>query len=54
VADALDPKLWEVVADESRARTVAAADGDDHTVHDVVLVARRRPNPDEQSGDGTR
>ena len=45
VADALDPKLWEVVADESRARTVATADGDDHTVHDVVLVARRLAGP---------
>lgn len=49
VADVLDPALWEVVADESRPRTVVAddddhGDGDDRTVHDVVLVARRLPN----------
>lgn len=42
VSDALDRPLWDVVADESRPRTVVADDGDDRTVHDVVLVALRR------------
>lgn len=42
VADTLDRPLWDVVADESRPRTVVADDGEDRTVHDVVLVALRR------------
>ncbi|MGV8967401.1 MAG: class I SAM-dependent methyltransferase [Cellulomonas sp.] len=42
VAEVLDPATWQVVADESRPRSVVADDGgENRTVHDVVLVARR-------------
>ena len=42
VAAALDPGAWEVVAAEARPRAAVDPDGRDITVHDAVLVARRR------------
>jgi len=42
IAATLDPGLWDMEADEARPRTVTGHDGEERTVHDVVLVARRR------------
>jgi thioredoxin reductase/trans-aconitate methyltransferase len=42
VAASLDPTAWEVVAAEDRPRAAVDPDGRDITVHDAVLVARRR------------
>jgi 2-polyprenyl-3-methyl-5-hydroxy-6-metoxy-1,4-benzoquinol methylase len=42
VASSLDPCDWEVLVAEARPRPAAAHEGDVTTVHDAVLVARRR------------
>ncbi|MGC4807856.1 methyltransferase domain-containing protein [Micromonospora sp. DT233] len=42
VAGDLDPGWWEVRVAQARPRVVADAEGRDVTVHDAVLVARRR------------
>ncbi|MEW9527743.1 FAD-dependent oxidoreductase [Microbispora sp. NPDC049125] len=42
VASSLDPAAWEVLAAEARPRDVVDPEGRDVTVHDAVLVARRR------------
>jgi thioredoxin reductase/SAM-dependent methyltransferase len=41
VAD-LDPKAWEVLVAEARPRQAKDPDGNDVTIHDTVLRARRR------------
>ncbi|GLX99864.1 MULTISPECIES: FAD-dependent oxidoreductase [Actinoplanes] len=38
----LDPAAWETVAVETRARAARGPEGQDLTVHDAVLVAKRR------------
>ncbi|WP_199922688.1 bifunctional NAD(P)/FAD-dependent oxidoreductase/class I SAM-dependent methyltransferase [Streptomyces sp. NRRL S-87] len=42
VVAGLDPAEWDVRVCESRPRTVQDADGNDATLHDAVVVARRR------------
>jgi 2-polyprenyl-3-methyl-5-hydroxy-6-metoxy-1,4-benzoquinol methylase len=42
VASSLDPTTWELLAAESRPRAAVDPDGRDITIHDAVLVARRR------------
>jgi hypothetical protein len=42
VAASLDPGGWEVVVAEARPREAKAHEGPVTTVHDAVLVARRR------------
>jgi thioredoxin reductase/SAM-dependent methyltransferase len=42
IAASLDPAAWEVLAAEARPRAIIDADGNDVTIHDAVLVARRR------------
>jgi SAM-dependent methyltransferase len=42
VAASLDPARWDVVVAEARPRPALAHEGDVTTVHDAVLVARRR------------
>ncbi|HYN96095.1 MAG TPA: SAM-dependent methyltransferase, partial [Pilimelia sp.] len=42
VAASLDPGAWDVLAAETRPRAVVDRDGRDVTIHDAVLVARRR------------
>jgi SAM-dependent methyltransferase len=42
VASSLDPAGWDVLLAEARPRPAAAHEGDVSTVHDAVLVARRR------------
>jgi SAM-dependent methyltransferase len=42
VAASLDPGTWEVLAAEARPRAGKDHDGHDVTIHDAVLVARRR------------
>jgi hypothetical protein len=42
VASSLDPAEWEVLAAEARPRAAVDPDGQDITIHDAVLVARRR------------
>ncbi len=41
-AAALDPAHWEVLAAETRPRAAVDPDGREITIHDAVLVARRR------------
>jgi hypothetical protein len=41
VAD-LDPGEWQIVTAETRKRSTVDHDGHNHTIHDTVLVARRR------------
>ncbi|GAB3806184.1 FAD-dependent oxidoreductase [Micromonospora zhanjiangensis] len=43
VAATLDPTGWEVLAAESRPRTVTDPEGRRTVIHDAVLRARRRP-----------
>ncbi|MET7460909.1 FAD-dependent oxidoreductase [Nonomuraea sp. NPDC005501] len=43
VASSLDPAAWEVLAAEARPRPAVDPEGRDITLHDAVLVARRRP-----------
>lgn len=42
VASALDPGVWQVRTAEARPRAAVDPDGRDITIHDAVLVARRR------------
>jgi len=42
IAASLDRTTWQVLAAEARPRAAADPDGHDITVHDAVLVARRR------------
>jgi thioredoxin reductase/2-polyprenyl-3-methyl-5-hydroxy-6-metoxy-1,4-benzoquinol methylase len=42
VAASLDPGAWEVLVAEARPRPAHAHEGEVETVHDAVLVARRR------------
>jgi len=42
IASDLDPAAWDVLAAESRPRAAAGHDGSHTTIHDAVLVARRR------------
>lgn len=42
VAASLDPAGWEVVVAEARPRVAVSPEGGDITIHDAVLVARRR------------
>jgi SAM-dependent methyltransferase len=42
VASSLDPAAWEILAAQERPREAADPDGHDVTIHDAVLVARRR------------
>jgi thioredoxin reductase/SAM-dependent methyltransferase len=42
IASALDPAVWEVLAAETRPRTATDPDKHEITVHDAVLLARRR------------
>ncbi len=42
VAAALDPHDWDIAVSESRARTTLDPEGHTVTVHDAVLMARRR------------
>ncbi|MGY3514876.1 FAD-dependent oxidoreductase [Micromonospora sp. PTRAS2] len=42
VASALDPAAWQVLATETRARATVDPEGREVTIHDAVLVARRR------------
>ncbi|GAA3141614.1 hypothetical protein GCM10010486_04540 [Nonomuraea roseoviolacea subsp. carminata] len=43
VASGLEPDVWEVVTAEARPRAVVDPEGRDITIHDAVMVARRRP-----------
>ncbi|NUW31910.1 NAD(P)/FAD-dependent oxidoreductase [Nonomuraea sp. SMC257] len=43
VASALDPAAWEVVTAETRPRAAVDPEGREITIHDAVMVARRRP-----------
>ena len=43
VASSLNPTAWEVLAAEARPRAMVDPEGRDITIHDAVLVARRRP-----------
>ncbi|WP_088286510.1 bifunctional NAD(P)/FAD-dependent oxidoreductase/class I SAM-dependent methyltransferase [Kineosporia sp. A_224] len=43
VAADLDPQAWDVVAAQTRERDALGHEGGVSTVHDAVLVARRRP-----------
>ncbi len=45
IASSLDSESWEVLTAETRPRTVVDPDGNDTTIHDAVLVARRRTKP---------
>ena len=42
IASSLDAEQWEVLAAQARPRVAAGPDGQEVTVHDAVLVARRR------------
>jgi thioredoxin reductase/SAM-dependent methyltransferase len=42
VAAALDPAAWEILAAEARPRATTDPEGKDITIHDAVMVARRR------------
>ncbi|MBB2944302.1 thioredoxin reductase/SAM-dependent methyltransferase [Actinoplanes lutulentus] len=42
IAATLDPSLWEIVAAEARPRPHTDPEGREITIHDAVLVARRR------------
>ncbi|GAB3933742.1 class I SAM-dependent methyltransferase [Micromonospora vulcania] len=42
VADSLDPARWEVLSAEARPRTGHDPEGQEITLHDAVLLARRR------------
>ena len=42
IAASLDRTTWQVLSAEARPRAAADPDGHDITVHDAVLVARRR------------
>ncbi|MGW1450022.1 FAD-dependent oxidoreductase [Micromonospora sp. NPDC002411] len=42
VAAGLDPSQWEVLTAEARPRPATDPDGHDVTIHDAVLLARRR------------
>ncbi|BAL90855.1 putative reductase [Actinoplanes missouriensis 431] len=42
VARALEPEAWEVVAAQARPRQATDPEGREITIHDAVLVARRR------------
>ncbi|RZU75899.1 thioredoxin reductase [Micromonospora kangleipakensis] len=42
VASDLDPNVWQVCAAEARPRAAVDHDGRDITIHDAVLMARRR------------
>jgi hypothetical protein len=42
VAADLDPGSWHIAATEARPRTAVDLDGNTTTIHDAVLVARRR------------
>jgi thioredoxin reductase/trans-aconitate methyltransferase len=42
VAGELDAQVWQVLAAEARPRAAVDPDGKDVTIHDAVLVARRR------------
>ena len=42
VAESLDPEAWDVLVAEARPRAAVSPDGHDITIHDAVLVARRR------------
>lgn len=44
VAAMLDPDGWTILIEEQRARTTPDPDGHPTTIHDAVLVARRRPS----------
>jgi SAM-dependent methyltransferase len=43
VADSLDPDVWEVMVTDARPRTARHPEGEEITIHDAVLRARRRP-----------
>ncbi|MFC4534221.1 FAD-dependent oxidoreductase [Sphaerisporangium dianthi] len=43
VASSLDPVGWQVLAAEARPRSVEDEEGRVSTIHDAVLIARRRP-----------
>jgi SAM-dependent methyltransferase len=43
VADSLDPDQWDVLAAEARPRPTTDPDGQEITIRDAVLRARRRP-----------
>lgn len=43
IASSLDQDVWDVVAAEARPRSTVDPDGNEITIHDAVLVARRRP-----------
>jgi hypothetical protein len=42
VAASLDSTAWDVLVAEARPRAAVDPDGRDMTIHDAVLVARRR------------
>jgi 2-polyprenyl-3-methyl-5-hydroxy-6-metoxy-1,4-benzoquinol methylase len=42
IAASLDPATWQVLTAEARPRATTDPDGGDTTVHDAVLLARRR------------
>lgn len=43
VAAVLDPALWDVVVAEARTRSATGHDGEEITLHDAVLRARKQP-----------
>ena len=42
IASSLDPTAWEVLAAEARPHATVDPEGRDITIHDAVLIARRR------------
>jgi SAM-dependent methyltransferase len=42
VARTLDPDGWSILAADARPRTMTGPDGQEHTIHDAVLRARRK------------
>jgi hypothetical protein len=49
VAGSLDPGLWQVLTAEARPRPGLVHEGQHLTVHDAIVVARRRPAGGEDS-----
>lgn len=43
IADSLDPDQWDVLVADARPRLASDPEGQETTIHDIVLRARKRP-----------
>jgi SAM-dependent methyltransferase len=43
IADSLDPEQWDVLVADTRPRSASDPEGQEITIHDAVLRARKRP-----------